>query len=60
MSNKVGSGWFTICIISSTYAPLIVKGYAFVWNMASEGRMEFSPVRNRFTSEETNVVDYYV
>jgi hypothetical protein len=37
-----------------------MKGYAFVWNLPSEGRMEFSPLRTRFTSAATNVVDYYM
>ncbi|KAJ5991705.1 hypothetical protein N7451_007429 [Penicillium sp. IBT 35674x] len=60
--NKKGS---TIDLINfNTHIPTPVfmsnKGYGFVWNMPSTGRMEFSTLRNRFTSDATNVVDYFV
>ena len=34
------------------------KGYAMIWNSASEGRMEFGTQRTRITSDSTTVVDY--
>ena len=36
------------------------RGYAFIWNNAAEGRMEFGPLRNRITAEVTTVVDYVI
>ncbi|KAJ6031647.1 hypothetical protein N7540_002379 [Penicillium herquei] len=62
MVNKKGS---TIDLINfNTHIPTPVfmsnKGYAFIWNMPSTGRMEFSPLRNRFTSDSTTVVDYFI
>lgn len=60
--NKKGS---TIDLINfNTHIPTPVfmsnKGYGFVWNMPSTGRMEFSSLRNRFTSDAANVVDYFI
>lgn len=60
--NKKGS---TIDLINyNTFIPTPVfmssKGYGFVWNMASEGRMEFGPLRNRFTARVATVVDYAI
>lgn len=60
--NKKGS---TIDLINfNTYIPTPVfmssKGYGFVWNMASQGRMEFGPWRNRFTADAATVVDYVI
>ncbi|KAJ5614844.1 hypothetical protein N7528_008498 [Penicillium herquei] len=60
--NKKGS---TIDLINfNTHIPTPVfmsnKGYGFIWNMPSEGRMEFSPLRNRFTSDSATVVDYFI
>lgn len=57
MVNKKGS---TIDLINyNTHIPTPVfmsnKGYGFVWNMASTGRMEFSTLRNRFTSDSASV-----
>ncbi|KAJ9243866.1 CAZyme family GH31 [Paecilomyces variotii] len=34
--------------------------YGFIWNMASEGRMEFGPLRNKFTADLATVVDYVI
>jgi alpha-glucosidase (family GH31 glycosyl hydrolase) len=36
------------------------KGYGFVWNMASEGRMEFGQLRNKFTAASATLVDYVI
>lgn len=36
------------------------KGYAFVWNSASEGRMEFGPLRTRVTADSVTLVDYVI
>ncbi|KAL5356470.1 glycosyl hydrolases family 31-domain-containing protein [Aspergillus floccosus] len=36
------------------------KGYGFVWNMASEGRMEFGQLRNKFTAASASLVDYVI
>jgi alpha-D-xyloside xylohydrolase len=36
------------------------RGYAFIWNSASEGEMEFGQLRNRFTSRSTTLVDYAI
>lgn len=36
------------------------RGYAFVWNSPSEGRMEFGALRNRFRADSTTVVDYAI
>lgn len=36
------------------------KGYGFVWNMASTGRMEFGLLRNKFTADAATVVDYVI
>lgn len=60
--NKKGS---TIDLVNfNTYIPTPVfmssKGYGFVWNMASQGRMEFGPWRNRFTADAATVVDYVI
>ncbi|OJJ33654.1 hypothetical protein ASPWEDRAFT_538993 [Aspergillus wentii DTO 134E9] len=60
--NKKGS---TIDLVNfNTYIPTPVfmsnKGYGFIWNMASEGRMEFGPLRNRFTANAASVVDYVI
>lgn len=60
--NKKGS---TIDLVNfNTHIPTPVfmsnKGYGFIWNMASEGRMEFGPLRNRFTSNSATVVDYAI
>lgn len=54
----------SIWLISNTHIPAPVflssKGYAFVWNMASQGRMEFGPQRNRFTADSATVADYVI
>ncbi|KAJ5625328.1 hypothetical protein N7510_001637 [Penicillium lagena] len=60
--NKKGQ---TIDLINfNTHIPTPVfmsnKGYGFIWNMASEGRMEFGPLRNRFTADSATVVDYVI
>lgn len=60
--NKKGS---TIDLINfNTYIPtpmfMCSKGYGFIWNMASQGRMEFGPWRNRFTADAATVVDYVI
>ncbi|CAI7671235.1 unnamed protein product [Penicillium pancosmium] len=36
------------------------KGYGFVWNMASTGRMEFGQLRNKFTTDSATAVDYFI
>ncbi|KAF7440145.1 hypothetical protein PC9H_000489 [Pleurotus ostreatus] len=36
------------------------KGYLHFFNMPSQGRMEFSPLRTRFVASEASVVDYYI
>ncbi|RDH32559.1 family 31 glycoside hydrolase [Aspergillus welwitschiae] len=36
------------------------KGYAFIWNMPAEGRMEFGTLRTRFTAASTTLVDYVI
>ncbi|KZN84512.1 Alpha-xylosidase A [Penicillium chrysogenum] len=60
--NKKG---LTIDLINfNTHIPTPVfmsnKGYGFIWNMASTGRMEFGPLRNRFTADAASVVDYVI
>ncbi|KAJ5666581.1 hypothetical protein N7462_010990 [Penicillium macrosclerotiorum] len=60
--NKKG---MTIDLINfNTHIPTPVfmssKGYGFVWNMASTGRMEFSTLRNRFKTDAATVVDYLI
>ncbi|RDB17394.1 Alpha-xylosidase A [Hypsizygus marmoreus] len=35
------------------------KGYLQFFNMPSQGRIEFSPLRTRFETDEATVVDYY-
>ncbi|KAJ5948390.1 hypothetical protein N7466_001405 [Penicillium verhagenii] len=60
--NKKGS---TIDLINfNTHIPTPVfmsnRGYGFIWNMPSTGRMEFSTLRNRFTSDAASVVDYFI
>jgi alpha-D-xyloside xylohydrolase len=34
------------------------KGYGFVFNSPTQGRIEFSQLRNRYTANSTTVVDY--
>ena len=36
------------------------KGYAMIWNSASEGRMEFGTQRTRIVAESLTVVDYVI
>ncbi|KII91682.1 glycoside hydrolase family 31 protein [Plicaturopsis crispa FD-325 SS-3] len=36
------------------------KGYLQFFNMPSQGRIEFSPLRTRFETSEATVVDYYI
>ncbi|KAF9457895.1 glycoside hydrolase family 31 protein [Collybia nuda] len=36
------------------------KGYLQFFNMPSQGRIEFSPLRTRFEASEASVVDYYI
>ncbi|KAF7596790.1 hypothetical protein BBP40_012389 [Aspergillus hancockii] len=60
--NKKGS---VIDLINfNTHIPTPVfmsnKGYGFVWNMASQGRMEFGQLRNKFTAASATVVDYVI
>ncbi|KAJ9395580.1 CAZyme family GH31 [Paecilomyces variotii] len=62
MVNKKGS---VIDLINfNTHIPTPVfmsnKGYGFIWNMASEGRMEFGSLRNKFTADLATVVDYVI
>ena len=48
----------------NTYIPTPVfmssKGYAMVWNSASQGRMEFGTQRTRFVADSVTVVDYAI
>jgi len=60
--NKKG---MTIDLVNfNTHIPTPVfmsnKGYGFVWNMPSTGRMEFGPLRNKFTTDAATVVDYVI
>ncbi|CAG8938027.1 unnamed protein product [Penicillium salamii] len=60
--NKKG---LTIDLVNfNTHIPTPVfmsnKGYGFIWNMASTGRMEFGPLRNKFTADAASVIDYVV
>lgn len=62
MVNKKGQ---TIDLINfNTHIPtpmfMSSKGYAFIWNSAAEGLMEFGALRNRFTSDSTTLVDYVI
>ncbi|KAK5164254.1 uncharacterized protein LTR77_009948 [Saxophila tyrrhenica] len=62
MVNKKG---MVIDLINfNTHIPTPVymssRGYGFVWNSAAEGQMEFSTLRNRFTSRSTTLVDYAI
>ncbi|KAB8272677.1 glycosyl hydrolases family 31-domain-containing protein [Aspergillus minisclerotigenes] len=36
------------------------KGYAFIWNMPAQGRMEFGQLRTKLTADSTTVVDYVI
>ncbi|KAJ5259587.1 hypothetical protein N7478_012568 [Penicillium angulare] len=62
MVNKKGATIDLINFNTHIPTPLFMsnKGYGFVWNMPSTGRMEFSPLRNRFTSDSATVVDYFI
>ncbi|KAE8154103.1 glycosyl hydrolases family 31-domain-containing protein [Aspergillus avenaceus] len=62
MVNKKGT---VIDLINfNTHIPTPVymsnKGYGFVWNMASQGRMEFGQLRTKFTAASATVVDYVI
>ncbi|RFU25779.1 hypothetical protein B7463_g10544, partial [Scytalidium lignicola] len=60
--NKKGSVIDLINFNGHIPTPMFMsnKGYAFIWNMASQGRLEFGPLRNRFTTASTTVVDYVI
>ena len=60
--NKKGSSIDLINFNTHIPTPVFMsnKGYGFVWNMASQGRMEFGPLRNRFTADAATVVDYVI
>ncbi|PWY72942.1 alpha-xylosidase [Aspergillus heteromorphus CBS 117.55] len=62
MVNKKGSVIDLINFNTHIPTPVFVssKGYAFIWNMPSEGRMEFGPLRTRFTAATTTLVDYVI
>ncbi|KAG9560050.1 glycoside hydrolase family 31 protein, partial [Aureobasidium melanogenum] len=62
MVNKKGAVIDLINFNTHIPTPMFMssRGYGFVWNSAAEGRMEFGPLRNRFTSESTTVVDYAI
>ncbi|KAF1356110.1 glycosyl hydrolases family 31-domain-containing protein [Delphinella strobiligena] len=62
MINKKGSVIDLVNFNTHIPTPLFMssRGYGFVWNSASEGRMELGPLRNRFTSESTSLVDYAI
>ncbi|GAQ07486.1 alpha-xylosidase A [Aspergillus lentulus] len=62
MVNKKGSVIDLINFNTHIPTPVFVsnKGYGFVWNMASEGRMEFGALRTKFTAESATVVDYAI
>ncbi|KAK6441773.1 hypothetical protein LTR95_001997 [Oleoguttula sp. CCFEE 5521] len=62
MVNKKGMVIDMINFNSHIPTPVFMssKGYAFVWNSASEGEMEFGQLRNRFTSKSTTLVDYAI
>ncbi|PKX97921.1 glycosyl hydrolase, family 31 [Aspergillus novofumigatus IBT 16806] len=62
MVNKKGSVIDLINFNTHIPTPVFVsnKGYGFVWNMASQGRMEFGVLRTKFTAESATVVDYAI
>jgi alpha-D-xyloside xylohydrolase len=62
MVNKKGQTIDLLNFNSHLPTPVYMssKGYAFIWNSAAEGRMEFGPLRTRFTSDVTTLVDYVV
>lgn len=60
--NKKGSTTDMINFNANIPTPVFMssKGYAFIWNCASQGRMEFGPYRNRITADSTTLVDYVI
>ncbi|EGO01163.1 glycoside hydrolase family 31 protein [Serpula lacrymans var. lacrymans S7.3] len=63
--NSVNKKGQSIDLINfNSFVPLPVymsnKGYLQFFNMPSQGRMEFSPIRTRFVSSEATVVDYWI
>lgn len=60
--NKKGSTIDMINFNANIPTPVFMssKGYAFIWNSASQGRMEFGPYRNRITADSTTLVDYVI
>ncbi|KIJ30929.1 glycoside hydrolase family 31 protein [Sphaerobolus stellatus SS14] len=60
--NKKGQVYDLINFNSNVPIPVYMssKGYLQFFNVASQGRLEFSDYRTRFISSETTVVDYYI
>ncbi|KIJ64688.1 glycoside hydrolase family 31 protein [Hydnomerulius pinastri MD-312] len=60
--NKKGQSIDLINFNSFVPLPLYMsnKGYLQFFNMPSQGRIEFSPIRTRFVSSEARVLDYYI
>ncbi|KAH7928869.1 glycoside hydrolase family 31 protein [Leucogyrophana mollusca] len=60
--NKKGQSIDLINFNSFVPIPLYMsnKGYMQFFNMPSQGRMEFSPLRTRFVTSEARVVDYWI
>ncbi|OBT89998.1 hypothetical protein VE02_01555 [Pseudogymnoascus sp. 03VT05] len=60
MVNKKGQTIDFLNFNSHVPTPVFMssRGYGFVWNSAASGRMEFGPLRTRFVSETTTLVDY--
>ncbi|GKZ21909.1 hypothetical protein AbraIFM66951_007321 [Aspergillus brasiliensis] len=62
MINKKGSVIDMVNFNTHIPTPVFMsnKGYAFIWNMPAEGRMEFGALRTRFTAASTTLVDYVI
>ncbi|EIW79742.1 glycoside hydrolase family 31 protein [Coniophora puteana RWD-64-598 SS2] len=60
--NKKGQSIDLINFNSFVPIPVYMsnKGYLQFFNMPSQGRMEFSPIRTRFISSEATAVDYWI
>jgi alpha-glucosidase (family GH31 glycosyl hydrolase) len=62
MVNKKGQVIDFLNFSSHVPTPVYMSsiGYEFIWNSDAEGRMEFGPLRTRFVSGQTTLVDYVV
>ena len=62
MINKKGQVIDMINFNTHIPTPIFMssRGYAMIWNSASEGRMEFGTLRTRFVADSLTIVDYTI